>query len=235
MTDRKEWKKKSAKKAAKLVEDNMAVGLGSGSTLAKVVEELGNKKSKAKFVAASTSTQKLVEKNNLELVSLEKDMELDLTIDGADEVDPSLDMIKGGGGAHTREKIVANAAEKVAIVVDRTKLVKNLGEKNPIPIEIIPFSKDYTSEMLEKHGEKTILRKSSMGGPFITDNGNYILDLYKEKIPNPKELETELNQIPGVIENGIFTNLPNEIYVGHENGCRKITTRKDFKKFTDNH
>ncbi len=227
---REKWKKNAAMEAAKLVEDNMVVGLGSGSTLAEVVKILGEKKSKAEFVCASISTQQLADRMNLNLTSLKKNIELDLTIDGADEVNPELDMIKGGGGAHTREKIVAKAARKVAIVVDKTKVVKNLGEKNPVPVEIIPFSYDYIAGILESLGSKTKLRKSKAGGPFVTDNGNYILDADFGIIEKPSKLEKRLNQVPGVIDNGIFIDLLDQLFIGYEDSCKIIKNKKEFSK-----
>lgn len=234
MSSRDEWKRNAAKKAAELVEDDMSVGLGSGTTLAEVVKILGGKETEANFVVGSISTQKLVEKMNLNLISLEKETELDMTIDGADEVDPKFHMVKGGGGAHTREKIVANAAEKVNIVVDKTKLVKTLGEKNPIPAEIVPFAKDYLVGVLEDFGQDAEMRKASNGGLFCTDNGNYIIDTKISNITDPEKLENDLNQIPGIIENGIFTNVADKIFVGMEDGSEQLTSKEDFQKLFKN-
>ena len=227
---KKDWKKNAAEKAAKLVEDDMTVGLGSGSTLAEVVKTLGEKKSEAEFVCASTSTLQLADRMDLNLTSLKKNTELDITIDGADEVNPEFDMIKGGGGAHAREKIVANAARKVAIVVDKTKFVEKLGEKNPVPNEIIPFSHEHVSGLIESLGSETQLRKSTSGGPFVTDNGNYIIDADFGTIDNPAELGNKLNQVPGVIENGIFIDLLDRLFVGHENGCETAENKEEFLK-----
>ncbi len=231
MTERNVWKRNSAKRAAELVNDDMFVGLGSGSTLAEVVKELGERNSGAMFAAASTSTQRMAERMDLNVSSLGKDTELDLAIDGSDEVDPNFDMIKGGGGCHTREKIVASAAKKVAIVVDETKLVDALGSTHPVPVEIIPFAKDYTAGLLEKFGDKVKLRKSSSGGPFVTDNGNYVLDVEMEGVSDPPELERDLNEVPGIIENGVFADVADEIYVGYEGGCEVFEAEEDFDDF----
>lgn len=211
----------------------MTVGLGSGSTLAEVVKTLGERGSEANFVVASVATQQLADEMGLNIVSLKKNSKLDITIDGADEVDPDFALIKGGGGAHTREKILTNAAEQVAIVVDKTKLVENLGEKNPVPVEVVPYAYEYTCGILEKFGAKSQLRKSSSGGPFVTDNGCYIIDLEVEKIRTPAELEGKLNQIPGVIENGIFVNLTDQVLIGYEDGCEILDSKEDFLKFKD--
>lgn len=226
------WKREAAMEAAKLVKEGMLVGLGSGSTVAEMIKILGEKKSGAKFVASSASTQQLADKLGLDLVSLDENPELDLAIDGADEVDPNFSMIKGGGGAHTREKIIANASEEVAIVVDRTKLALELGKKRPVPIEVIPFAHEWVANQLrDKLGGDPQLRKSREGGPYVTDNGNYILDTKFESIENPSKLESKLNKIPGVVENGIFVNLADRILVGYEDGCTVLASEKDFLEF----
>ncbi len=228
-----EWKRNAAKEAANLAEDEMTVGLGSGSTLAEIVKVLGEEESEADFVSASIVTQQLADKMDLNLISLDEDTKLDFAIDGADEIDPNFSMIKGGGGAHTREKIVASAAEKVAIVVDKTKLVENLGEDFPVPVEVVPFAYEYIGGILEEFGEGFQLRESPGGGPFVTDNGNYILDLEVESIENPSKLEEELNQVPGVVENGLFVDVADSAFVGYEDGCEVLESKEDFSEFMD--
>ncbi|KXB03003.1 hypothetical protein AKJ47_02980 [candidate division MSBL1 archaeon SCGC-AAA261G05] len=224
----KDWKQKAAKKAAELIEKDMIVGLGSGSTVAEVIKILGDREIDATFVSSSSATQQLADEQGLSLTSLDGESSLDLTIDGADEVAPDFSLIKGGGGAHTREKIIASAASEVIIVVDKTKLVRELGEKRPVPVEVIPFAQGFISRQLEELGGGPQLRESSTGGPFITDNGNYILDVKFKSIKDPSELESDLNKIPGVVENGIFTNLAGQILVGHEEGCTTLDSREDF-------
>lgn len=231
MSSRDEWKRNAAEEAAKLVEDGMSVGLGSGTTLAEVVRVLGELGSEADFVAASMATQQLADRLNLNLVSLKEYSALDLVIDGADEVDPDFRMIKGGGGDHTREKILASAAERVSIVVDRTKLVDELGEKSPVPVEVVPFSHGYIAGLLEKLGGEPSLRKSPSGGPFVTDNGNYIIDVDFGIIEDPAKIERELDHIPGTLENGIFVDVCTEVFVGHEGGCELLNSRQDFLEF----
>ncbi|MCD6247893.1 MAG: ribose-5-phosphate isomerase RpiA [Hadesarchaea archaeon] len=230
---REEWKRVAAREAAKFVGDGMTVGLGSGTTVAEVVRCLGGRKPDAIFVSSSSSTQQLAEKLGLRLASLGEHPKLDLMLDGADEVAPDFSMIKGGGGAHTREKIVASAARRVIIVVDRTKLVSRLGEKFPVPVEVLPFAHGYTARKLEELGGEPELRKTSAGEPFITDNGNYILDVRFGEIETPAELEQVINQVPGVVENGLFVGVADEVLVGHEGGCARLCSKEDFLRFIE--
>lgn len=226
------WKKASARAAAKLVKAGMAVGLGSGTTVAHVVRTLAEQKSKAIFIPSSFTTQRLASELGLGLGSLEDRPKLDLMIDGADEVDPDFNMIKGKGGAQTREKIVASAARKVVIVVDRTKLVKRLGERVPVPIEVLSFAYKFTMRKLAELGGEARLRTTPAGAPFITDNGNYIIDVKFASIPRPAEFEVDVNRVPGVVENGLFTHMVDVVFVGHEGGCAVLRSKRDFLKFT---
>jgi ribose 5-phosphate isomerase A len=229
--DTEMWKREAAKVAAKLARDKMVVGLGSGTTVAEIIRVLAKLKSKATFIPSSSLTQRLAGDLGLKLSSLDVYEKLDLMIDGADEVDPNFNMIKGGGGAHTREKIVAGAAKRVAIVVDRTKLVKKLGERTPVPVEVIPFAHDYTARKLSELGGKPKLRGAASGSPFVTDNGNYILDVKFSSIPNPAELERKINLVPGVVENGLFVDVADIFLVGYSGGCKTLRTRRDFLNF----
>lgn len=229
-----EWKRNAGRKAADLVEDDMLVGLGSGSTLAEVVKALGERGSKADFVSSSVVTQQMAVKLGLNVVSLKRNTRLDIAIDGADEVDPNFAVIKGGGGAHTREKIVASAGKEFFMVVDKTKLVEKLGERNPVPVEVVPFSHEYIMGLLEDFGGECRLRKSPHGGPFVTDNGNYIIDVKLEGIEEPAELERDLNRVPGVVENGIFADFVDRVYVGYEGGCKVLESKEDFSEFVGN-
>jgi len=225
------WKKASAKAAAKLVKDGVAVGLGSGTTVAHVVRILAEQKSKAIFIPSSFATQRLASELGLGLGSLEDCPKLDLMIDGADEVDPDFNMIKGKGGAQTREKIVASAARKVVIVVDRTKLVRRLGERVPVPIEVLPFAYKFTMRKLAELKGEARLRTTPAGAPFVTDNGNYIIDVKFASIPRPAELEAEVNRVPGVVENGLFVDVADLVLVGHEGGCVRLKSKQDFLNF----
>jgi ribose 5-phosphate isomerase A len=225
------WKNASARAATKFVKTGMAVGLGSGTTVTQLIRILAEQRPKAIFIPSSIATQKLASELDLELGSLEDNPKLDLMIDGADEVDPDFNMIKGKGGAHTREKIVASAARKVVIVVDRTKLVKRLGERAPVPIEVLPFEYKFTMMKLAKLNGKAILRATSARAPFVTDNGNYIIDVKFPQISRPAELEAKINMVPGVVENGLFVDVAGEVLVGHEGGCARLKSKRDFLNF----
>lgn len=225
-----EWKVFAAEAAASRVRDGMIVGLGTGTTAEEAVKAIARRNPDCLFVPSSSSTERLARNLGLRLVDLKPGMRLDLVIDGADEVDPDLNLIKGRGGAHAREKIIACAARHVIIIVDRTKLVRGLGERMPVPVEVLPFGYGQTMEKLKKTGGVPVLRKSGES-PFITDNGNYVVDVKFKKIVKPADLEIALNSIPGVVENGIFTGLADEVLVGYEGGCRRIRSKSDFMDF----
>ncbi|MBS3815427.1 MAG: ribose-5-phosphate isomerase RpiA [Hadesarchaea archaeon] len=226
-----EWKRLAADQALDFVKDSMVIGLGSGTTLEKVIEIIGEKESKATFVSSSSRTQELVEKFGLHSETLNNESELDLVIDGADEVAPDFSMIKGGGGAHTQEKIIAAATDEILIVIDKTKLVEKLGEKRPVPIEVIPFSLNFVTQKLRELNVDSKLRETASGDPFKTDNKNYILDANFGLIEKPARLESRLNNIPGVVDNGIFVNLADKVLVGHEGGCEVLSSERDFQDF----
>jgi ribose 5-phosphate isomerase A len=155
------------------------------------------------------------------LTTLEENPEIDLTIDGADEVDSELRLIKGGGGALTREKIIAYYSKKVIIVIDETKVVKMLGIDFSLPVEIVQFGLELTKNKLKEFDCNVELRKI-MNNPYITDNSNYILDCEFERIPDPEQLEIDINNIPGVVENGLFIGLADEIIVGSKQGIKTL-------------
>jgi len=220
-----EWKRRAASKAAELVEPGMTVALGSGTTMEEVVRFLAERDVEASFIPSSSRIEDLARSLRLRLVSLSA--EPDLAIDGADEVDPSLNMIKGRGGALTREKILARAARRVVIVVDRTKLVRRLGERVPVPVEVLPFSFRFTSRLIERMGGTPELRMKGKK-PYVTDNGNYILDVRFGRLSSPRLMEKKLNELPGVVENGIFTGLADLLIVGHEGGVDVVASRRSF-------
>ena len=224
------WKNAAAEAAAKFVKRGMVVGLGSGTTVAQVVRALA-RNPRAIFVPSSIYIQRLASELGLNLASLHEYKRLDLMIDGADEVDASFNMIKGRGGAHTREKIVAGAAKRVVIVVDKTKLVKRLGEKMSVPVEVLPFVHRYEISKLAELGGKPKLRVTPSGAPFVTDDGNYIIDVKFREVTNPKGLEAKINRVPGVIENGIFVDVADVVLVGHESGCNVLRSKRDFINF----
>lgn len=225
------WKRSAAEVAAKLVQDKMAVGLGSGTTVTKVIQALAKLKSEAIFVPSSSTTQRLASDLGLKLSSLDVHDKLDLMIDGADEIDPNFNMIKGRGGAHTREKIVAGAAKRVVIVVDKIKLVKKLGERAPVPVEVLPFAREYTMRKLAELGGEPRLRIAASGAPFVTDNGNYVVDVKFRSIPKPAKLEQQMNRVPGVVDNGLFINVADMVLVGYAGGHVKLRSKRDFLKF----
>jgi ribose 5-phosphate isomerase A len=202
--------------------------LGSGSTAAYAIEELGNKAKREQLhiLAVPTSHQAsmLAIKNGIPLTTLDEHPVLDLTIDGADQIDRELNLIKGMGGALTREKIVASASKKLIIIADETKKVKTLGEKDhPVPLEVILFAARTVMLKLEKIGGRPALREGKgKVGPTITDNGNVIVDANFGLIQKPAELESRLNNIPGVVETGLFVRMADIVYLGTRSTVEKI-------------
>lgn len=207
----------------------MVVGLGSGTTMVEVVRILGRSRVRSTFIPASDFISRAARRFGLRLSTLEAHPELDLHLDGADEVDRRFRMIKGRGGALLREKILAEAARRVVIVVDRTKLVQRLGERSALPVEVLPFATGLVRRRLEAYGEP-VLRRLPNRRPYLTDNGNYIFDVQTGVIKNPEALEQRINAIPGVIENGIFTGLAHEVVVGHEGGVTVVRSTQEFQK-----
>lgn len=210
-----DWKQQAAEAAMLHVEPGMKLGLGTGSTAAKFVALLGAKvKAGLDVVCVPTSeaTRAQAAALGIPLSTLDETPYLDLTVDGADEIDAELRLIKGGGGALLREKIVAVASQRVIIIADHTKRVETLG-KFPLPVEVVQFGVNATKDMVESlaadcgcEGPIT-LRQGADGKPFITDNGNYILDCAFGAIEDPDELEDALKLIPGVVENGLFIGI----------------------------
>jgi ribose 5-phosphate isomerase A len=220
-------KKLTGEKAAEYIQDGMIVGLGTGSTAYYAIKKVGEMVRnglKIKAVPTSKETAELAAEEGIELVELADVESLDLTIDGADEVDPDFNLIKGGGGALLREKIVASATEKLIIVVDESKLVKHLGAFH-LPVEITPFSWQYTQRMIEKFSCSSELRKKD-GEIYVTDNGNYILDCDFGKIQDPLKISVELNKLPGVVENGIFAEMAELVVVGYNDGHIEVLDKE---------
>ncbi len=214
-------KKMVGYEAAELVRDGDVVGLGTGSTTHYFIERLAKKikEEEMEVLGIPTSYQSffLAQNSGINLTTL-NEHRIDLAVDGADEVDTKLNLIKGGGAAHTMEKIVDSAAEKFIVIVDDSKLVDVLG-RFPVPVEVIPEAFRVVKEQLENMGGKTLLRMAERkDGPVITDNGNFVIDTQFQKINDPGELEISLNIIPGVVENGIFTGIVDEVLVGTEDG-----------------
>jgi ribose 5-phosphate isomerase A len=206
--------------AAQEVQSGMVVGLGTGSTTAYTIEELGARLANGtlqEIVGIPTSFQAsvLAKKYGIPLRSLDDVSKIDIAIDGADEVDPAKNLIKGGGAAHTREKVIDAMADRFVVVVDRSKLVDKLGSTFAVPVEAISMAIAPVTRAIEKLGGKPELRMGvKKVGPVITDQGNMVIDVWFDQIPDPAELEQSLNNIPGVLENGLFVNLADLILVG---------------------
>ena len=221
-------KKEVAKAAVKHVEDGFVVGLGSGSTVAYAIEELGEKVKKEKLViwGIPTSYQAflLATRYGIKITTFEEHPIIDLTIDGADQVNPQLNLIKGMGGALTREKIVASASKINIIIADQNKKVTNLGDGNhPVPIEVLPFALSLVKNQIELMGGKIVVREGTgKVGPVITDNGNAIIDASFGIIKNPKELNKKLKLITGVLETGLFIDSTDIVYIGKPTHVEKI-------------
>ena len=225
-------KRKAALAAVKHVKDGFVVGLGSGSTAAYAIEALGErvKREKLSLLAVPTSYQAflLAVKCGIAVTTLDEHPVIDVTIDGADQIDPKLNLIKGMGAALTREKIVASVSKQNVIIADESKKVRVLGENNhPVPIEVLPFAITTVKRRIEAVGGKAVLREGKGKlGPVITDNGNAIIDASFGAISNVAELEKKLKMIPGVVETGLFIGLADIAYVGTASAVEKIERKR---------
>jgi ribose 5-phosphate isomerase A len=221
-------KRNAALEAVKHVKDGFVVGLGSGSTASYAIEEIGNsvKKGKLHVQGVPTSYQAfmLAVKSKIPVTSLEEHPTLDVTIDGADQIDNELNLIKGMGGALAREKIVASASQKLIIAADERKKVKMLGENNhPIPVEVLPFAASPIMQRIREMGGTPVVREGrGKVGPVITDNGNIIMDISFGTIPKPAELERRLKLVPGVVETGLFIKMADIAYIGKPHAVEKL-------------
>ncbi|EHD1642265.1 ribose-5-phosphate isomerase RpiA [Listeria monocytogenes] len=217
-------KKLAGEKACEWIEDGMVVGLGTGSTVYYTIEKLGqmvNNGLHITGVATSDETTKQAEKLGIPLKALNDVTEIDVTIDGADEIDTNFQGIKGGGGALLREKMVASASLKNIWIVSEEKLVRTLG-KFPLPLEVIPFGWKQIERTLAKEQIQTNLRKQSNGEVYVTNNGNYILDIVNQSFTDAKMWQEKLAQIPGVVEHGLFLDYVDLIICGKANGETEI-------------
>jgi len=226
----------SAVRAAEFVESGMRVGLGTGSTAAWLVKRLGEKVRndglRIQAVPTSTRTADLARDVGIEVVSLDTVKRLDLTIDGADEFDGAFNLIKGGGGALLQEKIVATASDRMIVIADASKEVETLGAF-PLPIEVIPFGWQTTQALVEETllsvdvlGRQSSLRMSG-AAPYVTDEGNHILDLELKRIGNARQLALMLNQVPGVVENGLFVDICDTVVLGFGDGRVEVRDVND--------
>jgi len=239
----------AAKRATEFVEDGMRVGLGTGSTAAWLVRCLGemvrDDDLRFKGVPTSTRTAELAREVGIEVISLDQAKWLDLTIDGTDEFDGDLNLIKGGGGALLQEKIVATASDQMIVIADVGKEVETLGAF-PLPIEVIPFGWQTTQALVEETlismdvlGRSATMRMNG-AVPYVTDEGNHILDLHLKRIGNPRQLSMVLNQMPGVVENGLFIDICDTVVIGYGDGRVDVrdvnhgTVEQDRVDFAEN-
>ena len=213
-------KQEVGKAAASRVKSDSIVGLGTGSTTAYAIQYLGDRLAKGEIqnivgVPTSFGAEVLAKQHGVPLTNLDAVERIDVAIDGADEVDPQKNLIKGGGAAHTREKVVDSLAEEFIVVVDSGKLVDRLGSTFLLPVEVIPMAVSPVMRALKSLGGQPELRMGvKKAGPVITDQGNLVIDVKFAAIDNPADLETTINNIPGVLENGLFVGVANVILVG---------------------
>jgi ribose 5-phosphate isomerase A len=225
-------KKAAGEAAARRVQSGMLVGLGTGSTAIHAIHCLGQRLRDRELreirgIPTSFQSSVLARELHIPLVSLDEVDRIDVAIDGADEVAPDLTLIKGGGAAHTREKIVDALADEFIVVVDETKLVDKLGAKFPVPVEVVPFGLVPVLHALERLGGVPELRMGvRKAGPVVTDQGNFVVDVKFDSIPDPAGLERTINNIPGVLENGLFVGVAHRVLFGAlENGKPVVRER----------
>lgn len=208
-------KEAAARASMQFVRDGQIVGLGTGSTAAHAVRLLGERVAtglKIRGIPTSTRTKELAEAAGIAIATLDEFQQIDVTIDGTDEFDPELNLIKGGGGALLREKVIASASKQLVIIADSSKQVSMLG-KFPLPVEVIPFAQAVVAKRIEALGASVKLRQYAYGNPYITDEGHHILDCSFGQIPDPPALARQLKTIPGIVEHGLFIDLASVVLV----------------------
>ena len=221
-------KERAAEAAVKHVKEGMVVGLGSGSTASIAIKMIGEKVRDGMHIVGiptSRDSEILGKSVGIKIGELKDHPQVDVTIDGADEVDPKLNLVKGLGGALVREKIVATATTMEIIVVDDSKLVEYICQKSPLPVEIVRFAHEATVRRLERFGCVPKLRMWD-GALYVTDNGNYIADCKFDRIDNPAKMESDLNLVPGVVDNGLFVGLAHKVVVASDRGIRILEKKK---------
>jgi len=222
--DQEKEKEAAARESLRFVRDGDIVGLGSGSTAAYAVRFLAERMRvglKIRGIPTSVRTQQLATGLGIPLTTLDEVEQVDVTIDGADEIDPKLRLIKGGGGALLREKIIASASRQLVIVADSSKQVAVLG-KFPLPVEVIPFAQKLVAKRIEALGATVKLREYADRNPLVTDEGHHILDCSFGQIPDPPALARELDSMPGVVEHGLFIGMASVALIGTESGVKEI-------------
>ncbi|NGX39351.1 MAG: Ribose-5-phosphate isomerase A [Chlamydiae bacterium] len=217
-------------KALEFVEDGMRLGLGTGSTAAHFIEHLiekCNQGLKIEAAATSRSSEKMAREGGVPMLDMATLTSLDLTIDGADEIDPEGRLVKGAGGALIREKIIATMSLEMIVIADETKLVTHLGMKHRLPLEVIPFAAKSTEKQLLEKGYPGTWRKNERDEIYITDNGNWILDIaLPDDLDSPERSHLEMIQIPGVVDTGFFFDLASRIIIGKEDGSVAMQTKR---------
>ncbi len=220
-------KRKVGIEAARLVASGQVVGLGTGSTAAEMIRELGRRAREEGLSIAGVPTSfhagLLAREQGIAVVALEDVERIDIAIDGADEVDPARNLIKGGGAAHTREKVIASYADRFVVVVDESKLVPRLGSRFPVPVEAIPMALPLVMRRLRDLGGVPEIRMGvRKDGPVVTDQGNLVVDARFDRIEDPAALEARINAIPGVLDNGLFVGLADLVLVATPSGVLRI-------------
>lgn len=225
-------KLKAAEAALAEVRDGMVLGIGTGSTVQIFIDLLGGRVAREgiRILGVPTSYQSayLAAEKGIQLTTLDEHPRLDLAVDGADEVDKDLNLIKGGGAALTREKIVDSSAKRFVVIADASKYVERLGKKTPVPIEVLPVAKTTAMRRIKILGGEPRLRDGGdrKDGPLVTDNGNFIIDADFGEIADPRTLEAELKRIPGIVEVGLFINLAHTAFLGDEGGVSRLDRKR---------
>jgi ribose 5-phosphate isomerase A len=227
LSQQDQWKKSAGETAAKLVENGMVVGLGTGSTAAFVVSALGHRLAEENLrivgIPTSQRTAQQAQSLKIPLTTFAEHLEIDLTIDGADEVLPGpLYLIKGHGGALLREKIVAAASKRMVVVTDETKIVEQLGALVSVPVEVVPYGWQATQRKLQQLDGKPSLRLGADQKPYLTDGGHYILDCAFGPMGDPKEIAHHLDHVVGVVEHGLFLKFASQVFVGGRDGVKVL-------------
>jgi len=226
---REREKQAAARAAVELIEPGSIVGLGSGSTATCAIRFLAERvRDGLKIVGVPTSqkTKQLAEQLGIPLSTLEENPQIDIDIDGADEIDPQLNLIKGGGGALLREKIIAAASRRFVVVADSAKQVTRLG-KFPLPVEVISFAQALIADRITAMGAQVSLRRYAYGNPYLTDEGHHILDCNFGEIADPAALAAKLRSIPGVVEHGLFVGMAEMALVGKNGQVVQVSARKE--------
>jgi ribose 5-phosphate isomerase A len=220
-------KQRAGEAALQHVKSGMVLGLGTGSTAKYFIQAVASairagQLKDVRGVPTSVNSERLARESQLPIVTFSQIKKIDLTVDGADEIAPGLMLIKGLGGALLREKLVAQSSERVVIIADKSKMVKKIGEKSPLPVEVTPFGVEASDRFLREFGCVPTLRRHADGAVFLTDNGNYILDCKFDGIGDPRALDEKLCRRAGIVESGLFIDLADEALVADENGVTTI-------------